>query len=177
MDTRETILNGAAKCLSENPAAGLNRIAEVAGVGRATLYRHFASKEELVEALTDDAVALTETALDQIRGDETISADALERMFDCLIPVGIKYHFLLSQPEIYSSKSMAVLQKQEEEMLQLIRAGKESGIFSREFSDEWISLMINYMIYISWEALNSGIAASKLVSKMAVNTLLKGCGN
>ena len=173
MKSKELILNAAAQCLMENPATGLNQIAKRAGVGRATLYRHFESKEELVLVLTEDAVKITDDALDQVRGQEA-TKEALQTLFDCLIPVGVKYHFLLSQQEIYSESAQETISKHEKEMLEFIHNGKRNGLFSMSHSDEWISLMINSMIYISWEAVANGVAAPKLVGKMAAETLLNG---
>ncbi|MFI6478254.1 TetR/AcrR family transcriptional regulator [Nonomuraea sp. NPDC050663] len=49
--TREAILRGAAATLRTDPAAGMAEIATAAGIGRATLYRYFATREELLAEL------------------------------------------------------------------------------------------------------------------------------
>jgi AcrR family transcriptional regulator len=58
----DAILVAAREVFTENPAAGLDVIASRAGVHRATLYRHFATREALVsslyEAYLDDAEAV-----------------------------------------------------------------------------------------------------------------------
>jgi AcrR family transcriptional regulator len=48
------ILDAAARVLSERPSAGMAGIASEAGVGRATLYRHFATRDELIDALESE---------------------------------------------------------------------------------------------------------------------------
>ena len=53
---REAILMSAASFLAENPAAQMRKIAAAAGVSRATLYRHFQSREELIRELQTAAV-------------------------------------------------------------------------------------------------------------------------
>ena len=57
----DAILIAAREVLAENPSAGLDVVAARAGVHRATLYRHFATREALVarlyEAYLDDAEA------------------------------------------------------------------------------------------------------------------------
>jgi AcrR family transcriptional regulator len=47
---RDAILAAALQALTESPDASLNAIAKRAGVANATLYRHFATREELVLA-------------------------------------------------------------------------------------------------------------------------------
>lgn len=47
----ERILQASREVLAEDPYASLQRIAEASGVHRATVYRHFASREELIARL------------------------------------------------------------------------------------------------------------------------------
>ena len=48
---RVAILEAAIGVLGAQPDAGIAEVAAAAGVGRATVYRHFAAREELIEAL------------------------------------------------------------------------------------------------------------------------------
>jgi AcrR family transcriptional regulator len=50
-DPRERILRGAARRFATHPRATLTEVAAEAGVSRATLYRYFASRHELLQAL------------------------------------------------------------------------------------------------------------------------------
>jgi len=51
------ILDAALECFGDDPQATMADIARAAGVGRVTLYAHFSSRENLVEAALDRAVA------------------------------------------------------------------------------------------------------------------------
>jgi AcrR family transcriptional regulator len=61
------ITDAALTCLSERPDATMADIAQAAGVGRVTLYGHFPSREALVAAAVDRAVAEVAEASDAVR--------------------------------------------------------------------------------------------------------------
>ncbi|MEV4182991.1 helix-turn-helix domain-containing protein [Streptosporangium canum] len=50
------IVSAARECLSGDPNASVDDIAKAAGVGRMTLYGHFGTRAELVEAALVDAL-------------------------------------------------------------------------------------------------------------------------
>ena len=60
------ILTAAAECLGRDPSASTSEIAKAAGVGRVTLYGHFPSRAELVDAVFVQAIATGEETLGQV---------------------------------------------------------------------------------------------------------------
>jgi len=75
------ILDAALTCLSRNPEASIGAIAQTAGVGRVTLYGHFASRGELVDAVVIRAIADGDTRLQAVdlTGDPS---EALRRLIE-----------------------------------------------------------------------------------------------
>lgn len=89
--TPAAILETAARLLADRGDASMNDIAAAAGVGRATLYRHFPAREALLEALAAEARQqfadrITDASLDRVPVPE-----ALQRLLRAIFTVGDRY--------------------------------------------------------------------------------------
>lgn len=102
--TASAILDAAAHLYAmHGAAASMGDVATAAGVGRATLYRYFQTRESLLEALAARAVAdvgarLAEAGLDRVPVEE-----AVERIVRAIVTVGDRYAVLLDgriQPDL-----------------------------------------------------------------------------
>jgi TetR/AcrR family transcriptional repressor of mexCD-oprJ operon len=78
---RDVILDAALASLLENPQASMAEIAQAAGVGRVTLYGHFASREELIDALFERTINRAEAQLAtlDLAGDPEAALELLVR--------------------------------------------------------------------------------------------------
>jgi TetR/AcrR family transcriptional regulator, mexCD-oprJ operon repressor len=97
--TRRAILDAAARVLARRPDAAMADIAEEADVGRATLYRHFPTRESLIggvqEAGTDELVAAFASAdLDKLPVDRAIA-----RATGVFLRTGAKYAAVISRDD------------------------------------------------------------------------------
>ncbi|SKG48952.1 TetR/AcrR family transcriptional regulator [Mycobacteroides abscessus] len=89
--TRQAILDAAAQVLSAKPEASMAEIATGAHVGRATLYRHFPTRESLVHGVQDAGVIELLEAL-EAAGLEQLPADrAIARITAVFLRTGAKY--------------------------------------------------------------------------------------
>ena len=90
----------AARLLGENPAAGMADVAAAAGVSRATVYRHFPTREVLITAIHAQAFEHAEQALAACRLDEGTATEALRRLCAAWLDLAERYAFaqLASSP-------------------------------------------------------------------------------
>jgi AcrR family transcriptional regulator len=95
--TPATILDTAAHLLAERRDASMNDIAAAAGVGRATLYRYFPTRDALVQALADEALAELAARLADARLDRAPFPEALQRLCRAVLAVGDRYVVLLDE--------------------------------------------------------------------------------
>lgn len=77
--------------LAEDADASLDDVARAADVGRATLYRHFPSREALLVALRDEAVEEIGRRFADASLDRVPVAEALERIVRATLVVGDRY--------------------------------------------------------------------------------------
>jgi AcrR family transcriptional regulator len=90
---RDAILAAALAALTESPDASLNAIAKRAGVANATLYRHFATREELVLATYEHEVQRLVDAAGSLL-QEQAPIDALRSWVERLARYAVTKHGL-----------------------------------------------------------------------------------
>lgn len=91
--TREKVINLAMHVLAKNPKASLNEIAEAAEVGRATLFRYFKSRKQLIHELVVEADRKLENATRPIVEKNLNARDTLEEFIKVLVPSGRVFIF------------------------------------------------------------------------------------
>ncbi|MFE9440529.1 TetR/AcrR family transcriptional regulator [Streptomyces sp. NPDC006602] len=90
---RRRILDAARETLSADPETTVDDIARAAGIARRTLYGHFAGREDLVNALADDAVE----SLRQVFVEERNPADlALARYITAVWGIGDRFRVIIA---------------------------------------------------------------------------------
>jgi TetR/AcrR family transcriptional repressor of mexCD-oprJ operon len=142
--TRRAILDAAARVLGQRSDAGMADIAEEAGVGRATLYRHFPTRESLIagvqEAGTDELVAAFESAgLGKLPVDRAIA-----RATGVFLRTGAKYAAVISRDDEHrehAAKNRAIAPIRE-----LISRGIRDGELRTDLADGALFEMYSALI-------------------------------
>jgi AcrR family transcriptional regulator len=97
--TRAVILEAAARVLGRRPDAAMADIADEAGVGRATLYRHFPTRDSLLQGAEEAGIAeLTEGIEAANLGDLAVER-AIARLISVFMRTGAKYAAFITQDE------------------------------------------------------------------------------
>jgi AcrR family transcriptional regulator len=95
--TSTAILDAAARVLSEQGAgANLAAVADAAGVSRATLYRYYANREALLDALVADALSGIAGRLADAALERATVEDGIERILRAFVTVGDRYSLLVT---------------------------------------------------------------------------------
>lgn len=88
----EAIVEAAVPLLCEQPRASVQQIAEAAGLHRATVHRHFPSRDDLLDELRDRAAVMSAAELETVFAGATDDpGQTLQRAAAALLRVGTRY--------------------------------------------------------------------------------------
>jgi len=173
--TKESLLDAAATTLAQKPGASMDEIAQAAGVGRATLYRHFSNREALLRELTIEAFERSEQVTLPILEQTHNATDKLHQLIAVLIPLGDRYHFLLSAPMFKDDPEIANLyEAQSQTWITLVETLKREGVIASDVPTAWALVAIEGLIYTAWSSIYEGYIARRDAPDLVFRTLLYG---
>ncbi len=175
--TRQGLMNAAGAVLARNPGAAMADIAKEAGVGRATLYRHFPTREDLIRALVLESLHQIDEATQQIPVDRLSAAQVLAEIVEAIVPLGDRFRFLSSEPIVLNDPEIkAAYDRQLDELGDLIEAMKAEGSLDRAVPTAWVVAAIDALVYAAWHAVDDGAVARRDAAALTFRTIMQGLG-
>ncbi len=173
--SKEKMLDLAMYILAKNPKASLNEIAEASGVGRATLFRYFKSRKQLLHELVVAADNKLEKATTPIIEKNLPARDTLEEFIHVLVPLGASFHFLNSELMNVEDSDMANLYKNQLVRLKELSSRlKSEGEISPEVPLAWIAAVLDNLIYTAWITVSEGDIAPNDAPGLVLRSFLTG---
>lgn len=175
--TRDAIIEAGFQLYNEDPTASLAQIAERAGIGRATLHRHFGSRDELMETLAAAALEEIDNTATLAAEHAKTHAEALERMMAAIVPLADRHWFLSREPVENYPAVAAEIRRQEQEMMALMEAVKDEGAIDKNVATAWAVQVFDNLIFAAWEMVRTEQATPAQASAWAWQTFTGGLGN
>lgn len=167
---KPSLLERAAEALVANPSASLAEVAQAAGIGRTTLHKQYATRQDLL-------VAVAHESLDQLERAVAGAGDDLHRLVSALIPLGARLAFLFRQPSLDAEPEvMERLAALDAPILRLVRDAQRSGGLRADLPDWWFVSTLYAQVYVAWEAVVCGRLAPLTAPDLVMTTLLSGLG-
>ena len=167
------VLRAAAKILAERPNATVAEIAARSGLGRATVYRHFGSRRELVGAIHRQAIEEAEHAIEGSIDAGGGPLEVLARVTGELLAVGDRYRIVAEQRSLE-----APLRRRERRLaaplIPVVEAGQASGEIRADLPAEWLVHALGGLIVAALRASREGILSGCDVSEAVTTTLIAG---
>lgn len=173
---REQVLRSAATLLSHKATATMDEVAKAAGIGRATLHRHFAGRDALVRALEELGLREFEAAVESARLHEGDPADALRRLVTASTPATGLLGFLISENQLFEGEHVNEgWDRLDARIAALFRRGQEEGGFRVDLSASWLAEALYGLISAGAWSVHSGRLAANDYQYMTTELLLGGC--
>ncbi|MFC9970681.1 TetR/AcrR family transcriptional regulator [Spirillospora sp. NPDC127200] len=151
------IVSAARRLLSVDPSAATDDIAKAAGVGRMTLYGHFRTRADLVEAALADALRA---------GEETLSAvdltgdprEAMARLLTSSWQLVAESAALLAAAEdvLPSGRVRELHDAPARRMAELVHRGREQGVFRTDLPADWLVSVVHYILHGAADQVRAG---------------------
>ncbi|MGJ8662416.1 MAG: TetR/AcrR family transcriptional regulator [Marinicella sp.] len=172
--TEAAIIEAAFELLNQNPKASLAQIAAHAGVGRATLHRHFSGRDDLIKTMAIQAINETEVAADSASQHSDSYSDALERIFKAIIPLGNRHWFLAQEQGQNDEKISRKIKQQNQTLYKVVNHAKNEGLFNPHIPSSWIMQTYDHMIHAAWVMIRTEQSTVAQATELAWNTLING---
>jgi AcrR family transcriptional regulator len=177
--TDERIVGAATRVLGANLDASMREVAAASGVGRATVYRHFANRDELMRAIRLRALRDCREALAPEVFAHASAREALGAVLATLVPVLDRYRVLLDAPPPDRSdpEQRALAEAIEQPLLELIQRGQVTGELDPRVPPEFAMAVLIGVLRAAREAVAGGRMPAEAAHTLALRSLLAGIGS
>lgn len=173
------ILDAALEGLASDPDVSMAEIARRAGVSRATTYVHFPTREALVAAVSERAIADVAIALAAAEPESGSATDALRRVLAAAWRELDRFHALVAINAHLPRKEFHHLHVPVlTHLAPLIERGQRDGHFRPEVPVSWHLAMLLAVVHAASGELRAGrVAADDVEDAMIVTVLGAVAGN
>jgi len=172
--TRPPLLDVAAEVLVADPAASLAEVAEAAGIGRTTLHKHYATRDDLLRAVGHRAVDLWEQALAEVPDGPD---GGLRAIITSMVVVGSQLGFLWRTPALHRDQALEERSDaMQEATLAVLRRAADRGVLAPGTPDWWLLDTFFSLIYVAAESVADGKLAPNDAPGLVTGTFLRGIG-
>jgi TetR/AcrR family transcriptional repressor of mexCD-oprJ operon len=147
-----SILDAAQSCLARDADASVTDIAKAAGVGRVTLYGHFRTRADLIDAVLMRTMEQADAALDatDTTGDPR---QALTRLVDASWQIVHRFRSVLeaAQRELPAERIRAVHDRILQRVRTIIDRGQRVGVFRDDLPKRWLVTTVFSLMHAAAE--------------------------
>ena len=171
------IVAAAMHLLAEDPEATMQDVADAAGLGRATVYRHFPTREALTEAIGLAAITEVGAVLAEGRLDQGDPLEALARAIEAIFAVGDRYRVIAHAPPAGKSpEACARADAAFGPMALLIRRAQRAGALAAGPPPDWINAAMGAVIGAAFRQIGAGTIRRADAPRLVMDAILGGFG-
>jgi AcrR family transcriptional regulator len=176
--TRRALLDAAVTVLTKDSSASLAEVASVAGVGRTTLHRYYPTREGLIRALVEAALARVAEASASAQPADGPVLEALQRVTDTVVPLGPSLAFLHAEPDQYNARDLIRRWYDAlEPVAGAVERGQADGSIRADLPVKWIVDAYSGLILTAWDVADEGRIWLHDAPRLVMTTILSGITN
>ncbi len=177
LSSRDAVIEAAFQLLNRDPTASLADIAVAAGVGRATLHRHFDGRDDLLRVMAAQASGELERAADLAARGARSNIDALRKITEAIVQLGDRQWFLAQEQHTAADEVAAGSSTQNNAFHKLFKAAAKEGLFSGDCPVEWALVAYDHLVYSAWLMVRDEHATPQQAANLAWSTFTNGIGS
>ncbi len=173
---RAALLDAAAEVLAEAPQASVAEVATRAGLGRATLYRHFDSRGALLGAIREEALARARAAINGVDLSDCDTREGIRRTVRTLLPLGVRFRILVADGSDADADFVAARNEALAPLWSVLTRGVASGELSRTANTGWLGMVLAALLMTAVRATSAGVIDAAEAADQVADTFLDGFG-
>jgi TetR/AcrR family transcriptional regulator, mexCD-oprJ operon repressor len=168
------ILDAGLACFSRNADASVTDVARAAGVGRVTLYRHFPSREALIDSVLAHAISRADRALEAVAVDDGPAPEALARLIGSSWQIVDHHRSLLAaaQRGLPPARIRHLHDQAMARVERLIARGQNDGDVRTDLPRPWLVATFYSVLHGAAEEVDAGRLDPNQVPEILTATLL-----
>ncbi|HEX6876119.1 MAG TPA: TetR/AcrR family transcriptional regulator [Nocardioidaceae bacterium] len=170
------LLDAAAAVLAVDPSASLAEVAARAGLGRATLYRHFPTREALRAAIRGEALARASSALDAADLTGCSAREAVRRAASVLVPLGMRFRILLAEGADNDPDFLAAREQSLAPLWAALERGIAAGELAPATEPPWVAMTLAGLLVTAVRAADAGVILVDQAGDLVSGALFDGFG-
>lgn len=176
VQTEQAILDAGIRTLLANRGAGMSEIAQAAGIGRATLYRHFKTREDLIRKLALNCYAEFDAAFAPHLHLE--GKAAIQKVFELAMSMAHRFSFLIQRWSLFEDDKelQRVDAQSHDEISHLLDQAKAAGDIDRNLPNAWLIAVFDSLLAAGCTLIDSGDANAQQAADYATRSFFAGCG-
>jgi AcrR family transcriptional regulator len=170
---REAVIDAALTLLARNPNASMKTIAERSGVGRTTVYRHFPTRVDLVQALFERVVEEAQEVTVAVIDPDAPAVQVLRDLGPALIGIGLRFQYLHGLRQMGDSVITESTLNPDDPVRLYLRGAIARGEILPGLPLQWILSTITALTSATLVELNAGRIEAPKAGEMLGETFIR----
>lgn len=171
--SREELLSSLVNALADQPRASMGQLAVAVGLSRATLCRHFPSRDAMVLAMTEAGISHAEHAFARARPHEGTAEHSIKRLIEEILPIAEFYVYVGQQIHANEAKEARV-QPLRTSLIALFQQWQSAGELRTDLPAAWLAESMSALLSSAATMIRTGRLARHDAAQCVFELLWRG---